>query len=80
MSLKTAIKLAESQANLARLLDVSQQAICNWKRRGVPPEQCLQIEIALRGAVTRADLRPDLFGAAKWPKKAVTPARARKAA
>lgn len=70
MSLETAIKLAESQANLARLLNVSQQAICNWKRRGVPAEQCFQIEIALRGAVTRADLRPDLFAKARWSKKA----------
>jgi DNA-binding transcriptional regulator YdaS (Cro superfamily) len=69
MSLETAIKLAQSEAKLARLLDVSRQAISNWKRRGVPAEQCLQIEIALRGAITRAELRPDLFGKARWSKK-----------
>lgn len=44
---------------LAGLLDVSVQAICNWKERGVPIERCLPIERATKGAVTRRELRSD---------------------
>jgi DNA-binding transcriptional regulator YdaS (Cro superfamily) len=62
MGLEKAITAAGSQAELARLLNVTDMAVSQWKRRGVPPERCVQIEIALKGAVTRADLRPDL-----WP-------------
>lgn len=46
-------------AKLAGLLDVSVQAISNWKDRGVPIERCLPIERATGGAVTRRDLRDD---------------------
>ena len=62
MSLDTAIKIAGNQSKLADILGVSDMVVSHWKRRGVPPERCVQIEVALKGAVTRADLRPDLFG------------------
>ena len=54
---------------LALLLRVSVAAIGNWKTRGVPFEQCVPIERATNGAVTRRDLRPsDYFE--MWPELA----------
>lgn len=44
-------------ATLAALLEVSPQAISNWKARGVPIERCVMVE-KLTG-VQRWDLRPD---------------------
>jgi DNA-binding transcriptional regulator YdaS (Cro superfamily) len=48
-------------ADLARLLDISPSAISQWVR--VPYRRALQIEARTAGRVTRAELRPDLFGA-----------------
>ena len=45
----------------------------NWKMRGVPIEQCVPIERATLGAVTRKDLRPDDW-ADIWPELAQVPA------
>ena len=59
-----AIQHYGSQAALARACDVSQMAVSKWTRNGVPPERALQIEKLTDGAVTRQDLRPDLFGLA----------------
>ena len=59
-----AVESAGSQAELARLLTVLPQHVYNWQKRGVPPERCIDIEIAVGGAVTRYDLRPDVFGPA----------------
>jgi DNA-binding transcriptional regulator YdaS (Cro superfamily) len=50
------------QAKLARELDVAPMTVSHWKRRGVPADRCADIERATAGAVTRADLRPELFG------------------
>lgn len=52
-------------AKLAAVLNVSAQAISNWKERGVPLERCMAIELATNGAITRRDLRPDWQ--AIWP-------------
>jgi len=49
-------------ADLARLLGISPSAISQWVR--VPYRRALQIEARTAGRVTRAELRPDLFGAA----------------
>jgi DNA-binding transcriptional regulator YdaS (Cro superfamily) len=54
----------KTQAELARRLGVRSQHITNWRARGVPPARCLAIENATEGAVTRYDLRPDVFGPA----------------
>jgi DNA-binding transcriptional regulator YdaS (Cro superfamily) len=51
-------------ANLARALGVFPQHVHNWQMRGVPEARCLDIERATYGAVTRYDLRPDVFGKA----------------
>lgn len=61
-ALQKAIEHLGTQAALAQALGVVQPAVSNWLRRGVPPERCLPIEQATRGAVSRHDLRPDVFG------------------
>jgi DNA-binding transcriptional regulator YdaS (Cro superfamily) len=58
-----------SQAELARRLTaitgrlIKQQHIWNWLNRGdrVPGEMAIPIEKATNGAVTRSDVRPDLY-------------------
>ena len=51
-----------SHAAFCRKIGISRVAAYNWKKHGVPPERALQIEIMTNGAITRQDLRPDLFG------------------
>lgn len=63
-----AIKKAGGPSALARKLDVSPQAVCNWSERGVPPERVIDVETAVDGEVTRYELRPDIFG--KDPERA----------
>ena len=48
-------------SDLARLLDITPSAISQWVR--VPYRRALQIEARTAGRVTRAEMRPDLFGA-----------------
>ena len=57
----------KSQVAVARAVGVSPQAVSEILRRGkrVPAEWCLPIETATAGAVTRHDLRPDLYPASK---------------
>ena len=52
-----------SQVAVARAVGVSPQAVSEILRRGkrVPAEWCLAIETATAGAITRHDLRPDLY-------------------
>ena len=60
-ALERAIKQVGSQAALARAIDVAQQVVNNWLRRGnVPAEYCPTIERAVSGAVRCEDLRPDV--------------------
>jgi len=53
----------KSQVVVARAVGVSPQAVSEILRRGkrVPAEWCLPIETATSGAITRHDLRPDLY-------------------
>lgn len=62
--LQKAIKLAGSQAELARRIGKKQAHIWNWLHRDkiVPAEAVLSIEAATEGQVSRYDLRPDIFG------------------
>lgn len=48
---------------LARLLGVDPQVVTNWRKRGVPPGRVIAVEQAVRGAVTRYELRPEIYGA-----------------
>ena len=53
----------KSQVAVARAVGVSPQAVSEVLRRGkrVPAEWCLALETATSGAITRHDLRPDLY-------------------
>ena len=51
-----------TQRAFADALEVDPMAVYRWHMKGVPPERALQIEILTNGAITRQDLRPDLFG------------------
>lgn len=56
-----------SQNALARALGQNQQTVNKWfVNRQVPPEWCRPIEFATDRAVTRYDLRPDVFGKGPW--------------
>lgn len=57
---KPAVRAAITQG-----LNVSQQAITNWKIRGVPVDRCADIERITKGSVKRWDLRVDWFK--HWP-------------
>jgi DNA-binding transcriptional regulator YdaS (Cro superfamily) len=50
-------------AALARTLGVSPGAVWKWRNFDrIPAERVIAIERATNGLVTRAELRPDLFG------------------
>ena len=53
-------------AKLAQDLSVSKAAVSHWRhgRYRVPADRCIDIERVTGGAVTRYDLRPDVFGPA----------------
>lgn len=53
---------AGSQSRLAELVGVTPQAVSKWLRTGsVPAERVLAVEAASAGAVSRYDLRPDIY-------------------
>jgi DNA-binding transcriptional regulator YdaS (Cro superfamily) len=60
--IERAIKLAGGVSALATALDTTPQVIVNWRRRGVAADRCRDVEAVTAGAVTRHDLRPDIFG------------------
>ena len=65
--IQRAIKLVGTQQKLADALGLkSQGQVTQWVtgRRPVPPKQCIPIELATGGKVTRYELRPDVFGPA----------------
>lgn len=57
------LKIVGGQTNLASLCGLKQQTIHVWlKKYGrVPVERVLQIEKVVNGAVTRHELRPDIY-------------------
>lgn len=71
-ALERAVKIAGGQTALAEKIGKTQPQIAMWlKRRTVDPTACIPIETATDGAVTRYDLRPDVFGPP--PTTATTP-------
>lgn len=62
--IRRAVAAVTTQSALAREINVAQAVVWQWVRgvRPVPARHCIAIETATRGAVTRYDLRPDVFG------------------
>ena len=67
--LDRAIAHLGSQRALADALDIRSPSISEWRAKlsagnphAVPASRCLAIERATAGAVTRYELRPDVFG------------------
>ena len=59
-----AVLIAGGPAKLSRELGVTSQAISQWMANGrVPAARCIAIERATKGAVSRQELRPDLYPA-----------------
>ncbi len=61
-AIERAFDVLGSQHALAKRLKVSDEAVRKWKRR-VPAERVLEIEEATGGAITRHELRPDIYPA-----------------
>lgn len=61
---RKAVKIVGTQARLAALVGVTPQFVHQWVcgKRPVPANLCGRIERATEGRVTRAQLRPDIFG------------------
>lgn len=65
--LQKAVEITGGQTQLAKLIGVRQSHVWNWLNRSlgvVPADYCRAIEEATNGAVTRYELRPDVFGEA----------------
>lgn len=61
-ALAKAIEQFNGVSALARALGVRQSVVSNWRSRGkVPAKRCADIETLTAGAVTCAELRPDVF-------------------
>jgi|GEM_PF-5607978 len=56
------LRVWDTQADAAVAVGMSEQTISRWVREGVPASHAVEIERASRGAITREELRPDLFG------------------
>lgn len=64
-ALERAIKIAGGQSALARKIGRAQGHVFYWLKHakdGVPPQAAIDIENALQGAVSRHEIRPDIFG------------------
>jgi DNA-binding transcriptional regulator YdaS (Cro superfamily) len=58
-----AIDIVGSPSALADICGQPRQAVDRWRRTGkVPAKYCIPIETATKGAVTRHELHPDVFG------------------
>ncbi|WP_444945653.1 transcriptional regulator [Microbulbifer sp. VTAC004] len=59
-----AVRVVGSQAKLARAIGVTAVFVSQMRRglRAVPPKLCTKIELATKRKVSRASLRPDVFG------------------
>lgn len=61
-AVEQAVKACGTLQALGDKLGVSRQVVWKWARTGRPPaERVLAIEAATSGAVTRYELRPDIY-------------------
>lgn len=63
-ALDDAVRVVGSQAKLARAIGVSQVFVSQMcsNLKAIPPKLCSKIELATQRKVSRAQLRPDVFG------------------
>jgi DNA-binding transcriptional regulator YdaS (Cro superfamily) len=62
-ALDRAIAVFETQDKFATALGIKSPSISEWRKRGrIPHERCAEIERLTGGQVTRAELRPDIWG------------------
>lgn len=63
--IERAVEICGSQRLLAEAAGVTPSFVSQWvtEARPVPATKCQKIEAATNGAVTKAELRPDVFGA-----------------
>lgn len=62
-AISKAIADAGGMKAVAEHCGVSVQAVHKWIKAGMPPaERCLDLERLCKGAVSRYELRPDVFG------------------
>jgi len=59
-AVRRAIDAAGGPSAIARALAISPQAVVKWPRR-LPAERVLDLERLAGGAVTRHELRPDIY-------------------
>jgi DNA-binding transcriptional regulator YdaS (Cro superfamily) len=51
----------ELKKKLADILGVTQMAISQWKKRGIPIKRCVQIEQLSNGKIKREEIWADIF-------------------
>lgn len=61
MDLHQYLKTKSTQSGLARQLGITQGAVYQWTKRGVPANRVLELERLSGGEMTRHELRPDLY-------------------
>jgi DNA-binding transcriptional regulator YdaS (Cro superfamily) len=63
-ALKKAVEIIGGTMAVSRAFGIKPPSVSRWLAKGYAPvERCLKLEKLTRGAVTRYDLRPDIFGA-----------------
>jgi DNA-binding transcriptional regulator YdaS (Cro superfamily) len=62
-ALKKAINIKGGQVALSKAIGTTQGHVWNWlnRDRQIPAEYVIPIEKAVNGAVTRHELRPDIY-------------------
>ena len=61
MTLQEFLETRLSQSELASRIGVTQSAVSQWLRNGVPDDRVKVIVAVTRGEVTAHELRPDLY-------------------
>ncbi|WP_373565917.1 transcriptional regulator [Microbulbifer okhotskensis] len=75
-ALKRAVAIVGTKSGLAKSIGVKPPVITQWfkSKRPIPAGQCRPIEAATNGAVTRYELRPDIYGDPVHPDENFQPA------
>lgn len=61
VAINKAIHLLDGVTNVAKMMGVTYPCVIGWRKRKLPVKYVIPIEKATKGAVTRYDLRPDLY-------------------